>query len=345
MRNKIQGMLIGGAIGDAWGMPVESMTPKQIAEKHPFGLKSYEPAINHKWLGNYPAGSITDDTFLTYATMQAITAAGGLSMEEMAKTHLEAFKENTCGWGRTTKEAVGLLAKGISWDVSGKLAISEKSPGVGNGILMKCAPLGAYRATKTGQKDTDFVFCQFCVKYAAMTHYNKMAACSGVLHANVIYLLLNSEPDRFDERDFLELVCDSFWKWDKMHFDVSRLQGDLNPLKTQFEELWKLRHDLSKMTAAEIRNKFKTSGYIAESMPFSYAMFAKNPYSAFDAGFDTIHQGGDTDSNAKVVLEMIGALHGMEVFQTEKNEWMTKGLSCYNRMKDSADTFCDKFGV
>ena len=63
-RDKILGMLVGGAIGDAWGMGVETWTPEKIKEVHPNGVPEFVAPIGHKWFDaeKHPPGTTTDDT-------------------------------------------------------------------------------------------------------------------------------------------------------------------------------------------------------------------------------------------------------------------------------------------
>ena len=361
-RGKIQGMLVGGAIGDAWGMVVEGLSPETIIKKFPDGVRGYQRPDGHKYFDGLPAGTVTDDTVLTIATLAAIIEKGTLDMDAIAKTHIMALRSNNSGWGLTTKEAIELLARGRSWRNAGRQVASQTGDGqgyavnrgYGNGILMKAGALGAFYATEAGGEYGNVFpgFNQFCVQFAGMTHYTKMAAMSGIIHANAIHCCLHSDPERYDvELDFLDLVSDCAWEWgkekseDHTYYDIGDFFTNEDNLETRMLDLWKHRREISGWTPEMIRSRYGASPYTYQSMPFSYAMFVKNPYSAYQAGFDTVNQGGDSDTNAKVVLELIGALHGVEVFQADENRWMVEGLACYSRLMDLANEFCDQFGV
>jgi ADP-ribosylglycohydrolase len=60
--------LLGGAIGDALGGPVEFEDGRSIVAKHPGGLREFVS-------GQWPAGTITDDTQMTLFTVEGLIRA------------------------------------------------------------------------------------------------------------------------------------------------------------------------------------------------------------------------------------------------------------------------------
>lgn len=69
MRSRFQGCLIGGAVGDALGAPVEFMNYGEIVLKFgPDGLKDYVHAYGK-------IGAITDDTQMTLFTAEGLLRA------------------------------------------------------------------------------------------------------------------------------------------------------------------------------------------------------------------------------------------------------------------------------
>ena len=79
---KVYGCLLGGAIGDALGGPVEKMTPEQIRERYGGNLDRYVPYERppgyHGHFGEGERlGAYTDDTRMKHIYCQAIFAAGG----------------------------------------------------------------------------------------------------------------------------------------------------------------------------------------------------------------------------------------------------------------------------
>jgi ADP-ribosylglycohydrolase len=82
---------------------------------------------------------------------------------------------------------------------------------------------------------------------------------------------------------------------------------------------------------------------VYDSLPFSYALFLRNPRS-FGSIMEAVNAGGDNDTNAKLVGEMLGAYYGLDFFLTAENKWAVEGLRCYDKLLALADRFCDTFG-
>jgi ADP-ribosylglycohydrolase len=70
-RSRVRGCLLGGAVGDALGGPVEFDDSQTIVAKHPDGLRSFV-AGGPDW----PAGTVTDDTQMTLFTVEGLIRAG-----------------------------------------------------------------------------------------------------------------------------------------------------------------------------------------------------------------------------------------------------------------------------
>lgn len=365
-RSKIRGMVIGGAIGDAAGKPVETWTPEKILEVHPDGINvgKYLSPIDHKWFKaeEHPPGTTTDDTQLGAATMRGFIEGH----EEAAKTgqfseyhhaiasrHCTAFEETTDGWGNTTRDAVRNICNGRSWDKAGE---SLKKGGTGNGVPMKVSPFAAWYASPAARKFDDVHFNQQIVRHSAMTHFTDISAYAALIHVHGVYHCLFSEVSHYNNNDMFELISDQVWEWGEnksmgtgMFYQLSSLrqhpvtEGD--GLEDRMIWLFQNRTKLAKMKQSEIRERFGNgSCYVLDSIPFSYAYFLKNPFTP-QAIIDVIEAGGDTDTNGKLVGELLGALNGIEVFQTKDWKWMCDGLLDYDKLIELADKFCDTFGI
>lgn len=366
LRDKVRGMLIGGAIGDALGMPVETWSPSKILQVHPNGITKYESPKNHKWFDpeTMKSGMVTDDTQLTLATARGIINAvnkinrseGFFSHEEreeifssIAQEHVSAMKGSVAGWGNTTKESIRRLANGVYWKESGKT--TEENRGGGNGVPMKCSPLSALKL-KLMLSSKYINFEEHLVDFSKMTHWTAESADATIVHNNVMIQLLISE--NFDERNFVKSLCADSWsrKCDSLTtgpLEISQwttrdLEGDQYKYKNTMRLISDL-YELGKLHTIyveTIRDLFGNGNHLVwNSVPFSYMFFIRNPNSV-DSILDVINAGGDTDTNAKLVGEMLGALHGMKIF--EENEWILKGLTIKDEVLTLADEFCDVVG-
>jgi ADP-ribosylglycohydrolase len=363
-RSKVQGMLIGGAIGDAIGAPVETWTPAKIIEVHGGPLVGYVEAIGHKWFKpeEFLRGMTTDDTQLTVATMRGLIDAQIRNdsitnwdeyLDAIALGHVEASHRTIGGWGKTTTEAVKRLKEGISWRESGKT--DNQHRGTGNGVPMKCSPLAAWLASSVGQEfedddDQTFSFNRRVVDYSAMTHYTKISAHAGVAHCALLSMCLTAESGGIDADYVHELLndhvpneCHNAKDADDLCYKVEHLDDGEHNIFDRFATL--KRRQLIKMTIDEVRAMYGNgSCYVYDSVPFAYAVWLRN-LGSIEGILEAANAGGDTDTNAKIVGELLGATEGIEFFTEEENLWALQGLYDPEKLIDIANEFCDTFDI
>ena len=349
MRDKVIAMFVGGAIGDALGAPIETWVPDKVAEVHGGPITHYVPAIGHKWFkeDEFPVGSTTDDTQLTLATAKGLIAGDkehdvnfDAYMDAIAQEHCAAMTASTAGWGGSTKEAIRRLQNNVHWSESGKT--NNPHRGTGNGVPMKIAPLGAWFASPVG-KNYDMLgpgpsHAQFCVNYSAMTHYSKMSALAGLLMAYTINYCLS---DDFTAGDLPTLWIDILNFSQIGACDISHLNDNEDDLLIEFRALQ--GHTLSHngRIFTEITDSLFSGGscYVLHSLPFTFARFLKEQ--SFQGLLDIVNAGGDTDTNGSMYGQLVGALHGTEIFP----DWAIEGLVGYDEIVETAETFCDTFGI
>lgn len=135
-RDRARGLLLGLALGDALGRPVEFLSLDEIRERYgAAGIRE-------------PDGPLvpTDDTGMSLAVAEALTAAGADGPDAL----MEAVVRELLRWrsevreddrpGATCLEATARLAAGTSWREAG-VAWSK-----GSGAVMRAAPVGFFFA-------------------------------------------------------------------------------------------------------------------------------------------------------------------------------------------------------
>jgi ADP-ribosylglycohydrolase len=137
---RIRGVLIGGAYGDAMGMPTEFWTQKFIRAKFPQGVDTLLPSQAEDFFGRtMKAGEITDDTINTMMIANMIIENHGIINTESYIKELIKWKNESkvaalvCG--PSTLKALEAIERGVSLEVTGKL-------GTTNGAAMKISPVG-----------------------------------------------------------------------------------------------------------------------------------------------------------------------------------------------------------
>lgn len=334
-KDRIRGLFLGAAIGDALGLPCEGWSAEKIKEKYGKLTQYYNPQ-GHKYHDGLRAGSWTDDTQLTIAVAHALIEAGAIDLDTLAKHHVKAYKESTNGWGRTTREAIERLAQGVSWRDSGLFEpISAQEvgrpavKGFGNGVSMKVGPLGAYLASRTF--DWEIVTDQIA-SFSAMTHRTSMAVSSGLAHVFAVFRCLMS-GEQFDKRTFLATVVNA-GELGKGYF-ADTLRDDIT---ARFKKLDEVNKDWTNERIIEAFGK--GTYYVYNSLPFTYAFFLRDPTN-IESLYECASAGGDTDSNASMLGTLLGALHGASFFPKH----LVDSLVGKQELIALADAFSEKFGV
>jgi ADP-ribosylglycohydrolase len=333
-RDRITGMFLGIAIGDALGKPTESNTLEGIQKRYG-RITDYLDCSSHKYFDDDHRGTTTDDWQLTKATAEGIIQTGCLDLNAIAAWHVEEYKKSVRGWGKTTKEAVARLAQGVPWTTSGKT--KEPKRGTGNGIPMKIAPLGAYMAITNPQCEEPAwgQSVQDIENYTRMTHNARMAVQSGLCQAFAIFKCLTSDPADFRVDSFINCVVGAALMGKDKRFKKSADEGD-----DDLHARMKLLYQYEEYDAGKIVTDLKGSCYIYDSLPFTYMFFVRNPLS-IESLYDVVSAGGDTDSNGSMLAGLLGALHGSSIFPRN----LVDGLKEFDVVFDVAERFCDKLNV
>lgn len=328
MLDKIQGMFLGIAIGDSLGMPVETWHRSRILEKYPLGILKYETPDGHKWFQGHQAGTVTDDTNLTLAVAKGMIEGKSFDMDFIVKAHIEEMKRSTDGWGNTTRLAVRNLSNGVSYKVSGKL--DDPGTGVGNGVIMKIAPLAAWRVSPRVQEEG---LLEKIIDFSTMTHFSKMATYASLIHFNVLSDCLLNDVESYNPNNIFYEIKSAIDALELMNLD--RLNDAEDDLEARLNTL-SIRLSLN-----EIAQSYRGSCYLYDSLPYIYSHWLLN-YKNLNLLFDSINYGGfknDSDTNASVLGGMLGALHGTEIFDSH----LIDGLVDYNRVMQTANDFYDCF--
>lgn len=135
---QIKSALLGVAVGDALGVPVEFKSRQEISQNPVTTMIGYG---TH----NQPPGTWSDDSSLTFCLAEALT--NDFCLDEIGQNFVKWYNENY--WtpngevfdiGGTTKQAILRIAKGENPELAG----SSKETDNGNGSLMRILPLLFY---------------------------------------------------------------------------------------------------------------------------------------------------------------------------------------------------------
>jgi ADP-ribosyl-[dinitrogen reductase] hydrolase len=169
---RARGSLLGLAVGDALGAPLEGAPPERARKAVEGGL---EMAGGRSWA----AGEWTDDTALALALAESIAEHGLLDTADLAARYIEWAK---VGKGIGNATAAALRGARDEHDSRARAEAFHKDTGrsAGNGTVMRAAPIGLAAPSVTAAADA-------AAADARLTHYDPAAgAASAALCAALV---------------------------------------------------------------------------------------------------------------------------------------------------------------
>jgi len=212
LRGRFQGCLLGGAVGDAVGAPVELLDLEQIVRTYgERGIRDFAPAYGK-------LGAITDDTQMTLFTAEGMLCARLASIiHGYEPDYFRAASSSYARWLMTqenSNRANSHTAK-PSWLLQQRRLFSRRAPGAtclsalqskqgkiaraandskGCGGVMRVAPVGMYFARAYGSECSSpkLVSSIFATGYdlAAITHGHPSGCLSAAVLAVIVSLVL-----------------------------------------------------------------------------------------------------------------------------------------------------------
>lgn len=141
-RGQFVGCLVGLAIGDALGAPLEFMPRAEIAATY----GEVRDFLGGGWL-NLDPGEYTDDTQLALAITRSILARGVVDPPAIAAEFVTWLRNGPKDAGYITRTAIRYHEQGLPWGAVGARVARELADrAAGNGSLTRSAPLGLFHA-------------------------------------------------------------------------------------------------------------------------------------------------------------------------------------------------------
>lgn len=335
-----KGCILGGAIGDALGAPIEFMSIDQIrSEFGEMGLTDYSEAYGRN-------GAITDDTQMTLFTAEGLILSKVRQEYERDKGVISAGYHALLRWLYTQEINLQdnlIRNHGTCSIVDGVLTghkelFSSRAPGnsclsplksgkigtigdpinnsKGCGGVMRMAPVGlAY-------DDPDKAF-HFGCKLAALTHGHPTGYLAAGTFAALTSLIISGNS-------LTEAIEDStlILKADKNHEETLRAIGDAVDIVGK------------EIPEPEVIEKIG-AGWIAEealAISFYCSLVADDDFKK--GVLLSVNHSGDSDSTGSITGNILGALYGIDIFP---ENWLSE-LELKELIEEVADDLYDQFG-
>ncbi|WP_292242833.1 ADP-ribosylglycohydrolase family protein [Mesorhizobium sp.] len=139
--DRAMGALIGGALGDALGMPTQLLSPARIAELYGHVEDFVAPVADHPVSKGLAAGTVTDDTEQALLLGRILVVSGnGFDHTRWVNALLDWEREVKARGsydllGPSTKRAIDAINDGVPAEEAGR-------SGDTNGAAMRIAPVG-----------------------------------------------------------------------------------------------------------------------------------------------------------------------------------------------------------
>jgi ADP-ribosylglycohydrolase len=299
MRSSAAGALYGLAIGDALGMPTQSMPREWI-------LRDYGPFTGFRAAGprqviaaGMPAGSVTDDTEQAVMVGELLVSGRGRIEPLVFAASLMRWEERMESRGSldllgpSTKAAVEKIRQGWDPEMAGRY-------GTTNGAAMRIAPVGI------AVECTDLATFLDAVVNASMVSHNTSLGIAG---AAAVAAAISAGVQGATVPESLEFAIAAAREGSRRGHWIAG--GDIAD-----RTLWAIGYVKSLPSSARadaLYNVVGTSVASQESVTCALALvaLAEEPFQTL---LEAASLGGDTDTIAAMAGAVLGAVHGLEAW-------------------------------
>ncbi len=287
--------LLGFAVADALGVPVEFSARESLDQNPVTGMRGFGTY-------NLPAGTWSDDTSMTLATIKAVADNGCFDLEAVMK-NFDAWLFNaeftsagdTFDVGNTCSKAI------YGWHLHKMTPAQAGCGGIrdnGNGSLMRFLPVPFYCIKK---ELPDEQILNLCNDVSSLTHSHDISRLGCYIYTHfMIDIIKGIAPDEA----------------------YGRLQGtDYGAFSEESISVYSriLKDDISKLA----RDDIKSSGYIVDTLEAAFwCNLTEKNYGG--AVLKAVNLGHDTDTVGAITGSIAGVLYGSESIPKEWLETLIK---------------------
>lgn len=296
------GAFYGLALGDALGMPTQSLSREQIKARFGTITTLEEADANQPIAPNMPKGSITDDTEQAILVGQLLVSGQGRIEPAMLAQRLidwEAVmraKGSQDLLGPSTKRAIEMVLAGHTPEESGRY-------GTTNGAAMRITPVGiAADVSHPAQ------FIQSVIQACQVTHNTTLGISSAAAVAAVVSAGINGVDlgEALDIGTLIAQQAENHGHW---------IAGGRMSARISWARTMSVGGGDKALFADLLYDLIGTSVASQESVVVSFALaqqVAVAEVEPFEALCIAASLGGDTDTIAAILGAMLGACRGLQ---------------------------------
>ena len=302
--DRIEGMLVGLAIGDALGNTSEGQTPLQRERVHR-EIRDFLP----NWKAqNERKGTPSDDSQLAFWTVEHLVERGALDVEALGRMFAA---RRIFGIGQAMREFVVGMRDGEPW----RHAAAKSA---GNGALMRIAPVVLPHLTEPTP-----ALWRDAALLARLTHNDcaSVASCVGYVALLWDLAAMNEPPQSCWWTDrFLDVVGD-------LDTGVQYApRGGAYSSIGQFSDLVRARIADARRegwNTVEACERFYSGAYLLETVPCVLYILEQHGANAEEAIVRAVNDTRDNDTIAAIVGAAVGMLHGIEALPRRWRDGLT----------------------
>ncbi len=290
---RVEGMMLGLAVGDSLGCTSESLTPHERRSRHG-EIRDYLP---NRYADGRPVGLPSDDTQLAFWTLEQMIADQGLNPDHVAARFC---RDKIFGIGRAVEEFVRSCRPGVRpWYRCG-------SRSAGNGALMRIAPM-VIPHLRSGTREL-----WVDAALSAMITHNDSASISACLSfVQMLWKLLQMEAPPEPE-----------W-WPEAYVEAARdleIVDTYRPRGGDFLDyqgtLWRYVEERvgeayrRGLPVREACDSWYSGAFLLETVPSVLYILMRHGDDLEEAIVRAVNDTKDNDTVAAIVGAAAGALHG-----------------------------------
>lgn len=305
MIDRAYGCLVGGAIGDAMGMPASFLTRTQMKKTYGYIQDFLEPnAEEQSFHGNLHAGEITDDTMEGMIISDILIQQNGFSKEafqEAMKTWaIEQKMLESTVIGPSTRRFLTALVEGNDPTEGAKL-------GNTNGSSMRVAPIGI-------KYWNDFESCMKAAAESSLPSHGSQPAVGAA--CAVAMAVAAGVHGGLQPSEVMEKAIEGAKYGESRGFDITAPSVSKRIILAK-KIVEQMKNSSMNDILDELVGILGASMFAYESVPLSLGIFYAVNGNAKEGILAAVNAGDDADTNGSICGNICGAYSGAAMLPEE----------------------------